>query len=174
MTGRTTHAVCPRESDLWEAIAAGRWPDATDAELWGHVNGCATCRDVAVVSSGLSQEGATARREASPPSGAIVWWRAQMRARQEAVAAARRPITIAEGLTIASTLGLALAFGGAAITWLHAPLETAAAWAGAAAASASDLAAVGVATRWMLAAFGFVLATLVLAPLAVYVITADD
>ena len=43
----------------------------------------------AIVAEAIAAEAAQARREASPPSSAIVWWRAQMRARQEAAQAAR-------------------------------------------------------------------------------------
>ena len=45
-------------------------------------------------------------REAQPPSSAIVWWRAQMRARQEAARLAEQPITIVHALSIAAGIGL--------------------------------------------------------------------
>ena len=117
-----TTTWCPREAELWEAITAGRWPDATNTDLWAHVNACATCRDVALVSSSLSTEASAARREAAPPSSAIVWWRAQMRAKQEAALAAERPITIVQGLAAAIALGLGVALAGWVLPWQHTPL----------------------------------------------------
>ena len=69
----------------------------------------------AIVAAAIATEAAQARREASPPSSAIVWWRAQMRARQEAAQAAGRPITIVHGLAIACFCGLALSLAGTLI-----------------------------------------------------------
>ena len=54
----------------------------------------------AIVAEAIAAEAAQARREAAPPSSAIVWWRAQMRARQEAAQAAGRPITIVASIAV--------------------------------------------------------------------------
>ena len=60
----------------------------------------------AIVAEAIAAEAALARTEAAPPSSAIVWWRAQMRARQEAAHAAERPIR-RHGLAIACGVGVA-------------------------------------------------------------------
>ena len=39
--------------------------------------------DLLGLAEAIAAEAALARTEAAPPSSAIVWWRAQMRARQE-------------------------------------------------------------------------------------------
>jgi len=165
---------CPREAELWEAITAGRWPDATNTDLWAHVNACATCRDVALVSSSLSIEGSAARREAAPPSAAIVWWRAQMRARQEAALAAERPMTIFQGLAAAVALGLCVALAGWALPWMHTPLAWIAGLRDAAGLSAADVAAVDLTSRWIVLPLVLIAISLICAPIAVYVITFDD
>ena len=165
---------CPREAELWEAITAGRWPDATNTDLWAHVNACATCRDVALVSSSLSTEATAARREAAPPSAAIVWWRAQMRAKQEAALAAERPIAIFQGLAAAVALGLGVALAGWALPWLHTPLAWIAGMRDAAGLSAGDMAALDLTSRWIVVPVVMIACSLVLAPIAVYVITLDD
>ena len=64
-------------------------PEPTDADI------------EAIVAEAIAAEASLARTEAAPPSSAIVWWRAQMRARQEAARAADRPITIVHALAIA-------------------------------------------------------------------------
>lgn len=165
---------CPREAELWEAITAGRWPDATNTDLWAHVNACATCRDVALVSSSLSSEGTAARREAAPPSAAIVWWRAQMRAKQEAALAAERPIAIFQALAAAIALGVGAALAGWALPWMHAPLAWFAALRDAADLSAADVAAIDLTSRWIVVPVVMIAISLVCAPIAVYVITFDD
>jgi hypothetical protein len=167
-------AWCEREGELWEAIAAGRWPDATNTDLWAHVNACATCRDVALVSSSLSIEGSAARREAAPPSAAIVWWRAQMRARQEAALIAERPITIVQALSAAVALGLGVALAGTALPWLQTPLAWLATMRDAAAVSAGGIAAMDLTSRWIVWPLAMVVCSLIFAPIAVYVITFDD
>jgi hypothetical protein len=165
---------CPREAELWEAITAGRWPDATNTDLWAHVNACATCRDVALVSSSLSSEGTAARREAAPPSAAIVWWRAQVRAKQEAALAAERPITIFQGLAAAVALGLGVALAGGALPWVQTPLAWIAGVRDAASLSAADVAAVDLTSRWIIVPVVMIAISLIFAPIAVYVITLDD
>jgi hypothetical protein len=66
----------------------------------------------AIVAEAMAVEAAAARCEAAPPSSAIVWWRAQMRARREAAQLADKPIAIVHALAIACGAGLALAFIG--------------------------------------------------------------
>jgi ABC-type multidrug transport system permease subunit len=77
--------------------------DLTDAEI------------DAIVGEAMSVEMARASAEAQPPSSAIVWWRAQMRARREAAELAEKPITIVHALSIAAGLGLMLSVIGYAI-----------------------------------------------------------
>src|SRR5688500_1045787 len=70
----------------------------------------------AIVAEAIAAEASLARSEAAPPSSAIVWWRAQMRARQEAALAAARPITIVHALAIAAGTGLMLSVAGYVLT----------------------------------------------------------
>jgi hypothetical protein len=69
----------------------------------------------AIVADAIAAEASVARSEATPPSGAIVWWRAQMRARQEAAQLADKPIAIVHALAIACGAGLALSLLGVVI-----------------------------------------------------------
>jgi hypothetical protein len=69
----------------------------------------------AIVADAIAAEASAARTEAAPPSGAIVWWRAQMRARQEAAQLADKPIAIVHALAIACGVGLALSLLGVMI-----------------------------------------------------------
>lgn len=81
----------------------------------------------AIIADAIAAEASSARREAQPPSSAIVWWRAQMRARQEAARAVERPLTIVHALAIACGVGLLFSLVGTAmvgvkgsIAWLTA------------------------------------------------------
>ncbi|HEX9367524.1 MAG TPA: hypothetical protein VF921_12905 [Vicinamibacterales bacterium] len=136
--------------------------DPTDAEI------------EAIVAEAIAAEAALARAEAAPPSSAIVWWRVQMRARQEAARAADRPITIVHGLAIASGAGLALSLIGTAVArvrgssgWLvdvYRSLATAAA----------PLASIDLTSRWVTLPMTVMLISALVATVAAYFIFADE
>jgi len=89
---------CPREQDVLDALTNGRWPDHADGDLRGHISTCVSCSDLVSVVQPLIDEHASNEfsQHARIPSSAVMWWRAQMRARQEAVREAARPITVAQ------------------------------------------------------------------------------
>ncbi len=100
---------CTREQDAVDAVTAGRWPDRCDDELRAHVAGCSICADVVTVARALQQEHESAWRDARVPPSGRVWWRAEMRARQEAARRASQPITFVQGIAGACAAGIAVA-----------------------------------------------------------------
>jgi predicted anti-sigma-YlaC factor YlaD len=79
-----------------QAIAQGHWPSSCPAELRAHVESCTTCRDLAAVTEAmLSARAVSVAQPQLPPAG-IVWWRAQLRRRKEAVERINLPIWIAQ------------------------------------------------------------------------------
>lgn len=127
----------------------------------------------AIVSTAIAADAAMARTEAAPPSSAIVWWRAQMRARQEAAQIADRPITIVHGLAIASGAGLMMGLLGYATGGLKGSL----AWLAAAYQSVSvgaPLAAIDLTSRWVTLPMTAMLVSVLVASVAAYVILADE
>ena len=143
----------------------GYEPEPTDAEI------------EAIVAEAIAAEAALARTEAAPPSSAIVWWRAQMRARQEAARAAERPITIVHGLAIACGAGIALSLIGTAIAavrgssgWLvdvYRSLSTAA-------APLASIASIDLTSRWVTLPMTAMLISVLVATIAAYFIYADE
>ena len=166
--------LCGRESDLWTAIASGAWPEAVDADLRRHVSECASCRELEIVAVSLSADGAAVRHEGTPPSSAIVWWRAQMRARQEAAKAADRPISIVQSLAIACAAGLVLGLVGTVAAWVRGSAGFLSGWTFSSADVAARLGAVDLTSQWILVPAVLIAATLVIMPIAVYVIVSDD
>jgi hypothetical protein len=114
---------CEREVEVLDAICTGRWPETCDAELRAHVAACATCRDVPALATGLRAERAEAWQRAVVPSSGLVWWRAEMRARQERAARAARPITLVHVLAIVGCFAAAVG-----IAALGVPLVPVGAW----------------------------------------------
>jgi hypothetical protein len=167
---------CCREEDVLDALTSGRWPDRADDELRAHVAACAICKDVVEVASAVLMV-----REAEPtdmriPSSAVMWWRAQMRARQEAAREASRPITVAQVVALVSVVALTAAglvalspwFGGLLAEWVSGVRSAAASQMGALQASSASLAG-----GWVLPAL-MIGVWLVLAPVAIYLAVAED
>ena len=100
---------CPRENEVFEAVAAARWPEQTPVDLRSHVSECTICGDLVEVSQALQASYTEARRNVTIPSPGLVWWRAQMRSRREALRTVLRPIRAVEAITAASVAGASLA-----------------------------------------------------------------
>lgn len=102
---------CPREADVLDALASARWPERIDRELTDHVAACGVCRDVIAVATAIHADHDAAWREADVPSSGQMWWRAEMRARQEAIRDASRPVTVAQGVAALLALVVVVAAG---------------------------------------------------------------
>jgi len=103
---------CIREYEIVEAVTSGRWPEACDPDLRNHAMTCAICKDVVLVATALHEERDSAVAAAGIPSAGLVWWRAELRARREAVRAVERPMKCVHSLAAASAAGVAVALIG--------------------------------------------------------------
>jgi hypothetical protein len=99
---------CPSEPAVLAAVADGSLAEpGASAELRRHAASCASCRDLALVAAAIRAEGRRARRAAAVPSAGLVWWRAELRNRQEAARKAAAPLTAVHALAIVGTIALA-------------------------------------------------------------------
>jgi hypothetical protein len=100
---------CNREQDVLDALTTGQWPERVDGDLRTHVTTCTLCTDLVAAVQPLIHERNHVPYEPRIPSSAVMWWRAQMRARQEAARAAGRPIAIAQivGAAMATIVAVA-------------------------------------------------------------------
>lgn len=124
---------CEREFDVLDAVMSGRWPDGCEEELRLHAHQCAICVDLIEVAHAVRSEHLAEMQEADVPPSGVVWWKAQRRARQEAVTAAARTITAVQtGMMAAAVIiGLAIIGGVGVIvgqvtnvfdfSWFHLP-----------------------------------------------------
>lgn len=111
LTGHEMPLQCPREDDVLDALASGRWPHRAGAELVDHVASCGICRDVITVASAIQADHDDAWREANVPSSGQMWWRAEMRARQDAILEASRPVNVVQGVAAFFALAVAAVVG---------------------------------------------------------------
>ena len=166
---------CGREEDVLDALTSGRWPERVDRELLSHVVHCSICTDVVEVASAVLEVRANEPAEARMPSSAVMWWRAQMRARQESAREAARPITVAQVVASVAAIVLMIVALGALAPWL---MDSLGGWlAGASRSDGSDVAAMQAPTLmtggWIVPAL-MIGVWLVLAPVAIYFAVADD
>lgn len=160
---------CRREADVLDAIASQRWPDRADDELRAHVASCAVCADVAEVAQAFAADHDAGFAEAAAlPPAEVIWFRAQARARAEASRQAARPIAIMQALGFAFAAGVISALIGVVAVWVWTRtdlLQTVPSL------PLVPLDVMGLAIRGTLLAIGL---WLILAPVAVYLVAADD
>ena len=73
---------------------------------------CPECGPLVALAQQIRQEFEHTTRSARVPTPEIIWWRAQMRARQEAARKAARPILFTQALAIAALIGLLVSVAG--------------------------------------------------------------
>jgi hypothetical protein len=102
-----TNIACAREQDVLDVLAARRWPGRCEPELEEHIRVCGICGDLAAAAAALLDEHECAWGEARVPASGVVWWRAQVRAREEAARAAARPIAFVQGVAASCAVWVA-------------------------------------------------------------------
>jgi len=110
-----TARVCAREAEVLAALWSGEWPDGCNKELLMHAECCEICSEVMLIAPALRADYQAMRIDVQVPAAGQVWWRAAVRARMDAVHAASRPMTWAQGLAAAGAVGLLVALIG--IAW---------------------------------------------------------
>lgn len=107
-----TRLICSYEKEVAEIVRRGHWPQACDAELRAHVAACRPCGDLVQLMLAFQ----AAKAQTLPPrlqSAGALWWRAQLRRRNEAIARIGRPILGAQIFALA----IALVMGMGGIAW---------------------------------------------------------
>jgi hypothetical protein len=101
---------CSREEEVRSMQVAGHWPRACPQELGDHLRSCKACSEVLLVTQSFRQERAVAAAVAQLPAPGAIWWRAQLRRRNEAMEQVSKPILGAYVFALATTVLVALAF----------------------------------------------------------------
>jgi len=162
---------CPREADVLDAIVSARTFGASAAALAAHVAGCSICSDLAQVARALHDDRAAALGDAHPPTAAVMWWRATIRARAEAAQTSMRPITVLQGVAGACVAGATMAL--ATVAWRSIDIGTRVGDL-VSRAALEHSATAGFTFEHAAVIVGTLVACLVLAPVALYLTLADD
>ena len=110
---------CAFEQDVLDAIAARRWPERAEAGLREHVAACAVCSDVVEIAAAFFEDRDCAAAETIIPPSSIVWWKSQVRAREEAARLATRPIVLIQIVATLCAAGVSIAVAPAASAWVR-------------------------------------------------------
>jgi hypothetical protein len=100
--------TCEREDELLDALARG----FVGAELESHAASCTSCLELRTVAGAVLEDRSHAIAEAAIPNAGTMWWRMQVRHRQEVQSAARRSLLIGQAATIVIAFALIYAFFG--------------------------------------------------------------
>jgi hypothetical protein len=153
-------AECLREHEVMEIVSCGRWPDRCPDELRQHIAACNICTDVLEVALAFHADGGAHAAGVQIPSAGLVWWRAELRSRQEAMRKASRPMTLVQAFGAAAGVGVAIALLTLAWSWLKAVVPL------------PDFSTLSLSQAGILIAFAVVL-IVVIAPLA-YLVLSDE
>jgi hypothetical protein len=104
--------TCPFEHDLLDALGRGY----VNPALTAHAGECERCRELRLVAGALLEDGREAIADAAVPSSAAMWWRMQVRQRQEAQSAARRTLLVGQAATLLIAAALLVSLFGVEIT----------------------------------------------------------
>jgi hypothetical protein len=91
-----TFRTCSFENEVTQALKDGHWPEGCGPELRAHVETCANCSDLVLVTRTFQSARSESEREALRGSPGLLWWKAQLLRRNAATERVSRPITIAE------------------------------------------------------------------------------
>lgn len=99
--------LCSSEKELKTALRQGRWPHACDPDLRAHVEGCRDCQELVLVTQTLQKAKSNGEQLALLHPPGLLWWRAQLRRRSEAIQRVTEPPALAGKVGL---LGLLAAF----------------------------------------------------------------
>ena len=104
-----TIRACNRKPEVHAMLQRGQWPAGCTAELREHISTCRTCTETANIGSAImaARQDSIAKVRLEPAE--LIWWRAQLRKRQSALARVSKPIQRAQIFTVALAVCAAIA-----------------------------------------------------------------
>jgi hypothetical protein len=99
-----TLVSCTCEKEIRELVESGQWPLAAPPELKSHAAACRTCADLVLVAGAFQRARATTIAAARPATPGAIWWRAQLRSRQQAFERIERPLIGAQVFALVAVL----------------------------------------------------------------------
>ncbi len=98
---------CRYARELADALKSGHWPYGCGSELRSHVESCRECGDVVLLTQVFREARTESERESVLDASGLLWWKAQLRRRNEAAEQASRPIAVAQAFALVISLFVA-------------------------------------------------------------------
>jgi hypothetical protein len=87
---------CLHDAEVKAILRSGHWPEACDPELRMHIETCDRCGEQLLLLQAFQNSRAQAMQAARLDHPGLLWWRAQLRRRNEALERVGKPITTAQ------------------------------------------------------------------------------
>jgi len=116
--------TCMYDIEVRQALKDGHWPAGCAPELREHVESCADCRDLVLVTEAF-QLARTHSAHEGPEISGLLWWRAQLQRRRTAAEQVNRPLTVAQVFAWVVSLFMGIAF---AVSQYHHGLQWSSWW----------------------------------------------
>jgi hypothetical protein len=122
-------SACVREPEVTAMLLQGHWPQACEPDLRNHIHICAHCRQQVLLAQTFQSARNQAIQTASIPHPGLLWWRAQLLRRNQALRHVARPVTTAQvfaliiSIAAATTLLIRQSTDSDWLTWLSAPFS---------------------------------------------------
>jgi hypothetical protein len=98
---------CSREAELTATLRRGAWPAAAEPDLRSHVELCRHCQETVLVTQALQASRRQAMETVPLQAPGLLWWRAQLRRRNQTMERATRPVALVELVSVFVTLAAA-------------------------------------------------------------------
>jgi hypothetical protein len=103
------NSECTREAEAMQIVHSGCWPDRCPEGLRSHITECSICADAVEIALAFRDDLEAALPDVHVPPPGLVWWRAELRARQEAMRKVSQPMTLVQAFGGACAVGVAVA-----------------------------------------------------------------
>ena len=99
---------CRRESEIRNLLHLGHWPSATPNDILAHARECRSCRDLVLIHNAFHSSRKAAAGVANLNSPGLLWWRAQLRRRNDAVERIGKPLMGAQIFALCLNLAIVI------------------------------------------------------------------
>jgi hypothetical protein len=89
-------SACRHEPEVKAMLLRGHWPQACDPQLRSHIEICSRCRQQVLLAQTFQTARNHAIQTASIPHPGLLWWKAQLLRRNQALRHVGRPVTTAQ------------------------------------------------------------------------------
>lgn len=118
---------CLRQPEVTTMLLRGHWPHACEPELLDHIHTCAHCRQQVLLAQTFQNARNQAIASATIPQPGVLWWKAQLLRRNQALRHVGRPVTTAQvfalviSIAATATLLVRQSTGSDWLAWLAVP-----------------------------------------------------